>query len=56
MFKQTFFNDLVISKKSSRNNVHYVGSVTNLQVWRFFLCIQLEGALMTLQVNHVLLN
>ena len=45
MFKQTFFNDLVISKRSSRNNVHYVGSITNLQLWKFFLCVTVEGAL-----------
>ena len=49
MFKQTFFNDLVISKKSSRNNVHYVGSVTNPHLWRFFLCMTMEGALLTVQ-------
>ena len=51
MFKQTFFNDLVISKKSSRNNVHYVGSVTNLQLWKFFLCVTVEGALEMVQAQ-----
>ena len=49
MFKQTFFNDLVISKRSSRNNVHYVGSITNLHLWRFFLCVTVEGALEMVQ-------
>ena len=49
MFKQTFFNDLVISKKSSRNHVQYVGSLTNMHVWKFFLCVCLEGALITIQ-------
>ena len=49
MFKQTFFNDLIISKVSSRSNIHYVGSITNLQVWNFYLCVLLEAALHTLQ-------
>ena len=43
MFKQTFYNDLIISKKSSRKGVQYVGEVTNPNVWRFFLCVMLEG-------------
>ena len=51
MFKQTFFNDLIISKVSSRNNVHYVGSITNLQLWRFYLCILLEGGLRLLETH-----
>ena len=44
-FRQTFFNEFVLSKKSSRNNVQYVGSVDNLQVWRFFLCCMIEAVL-----------
>ena len=51
MFKQTFFNDLIISKVSSRNNVHYVGSITNLQLWKFYLCIVLEGGLRLLETH-----
>ena len=49
VFKQTFFNDLIISKISSRSNVHYVGRVTNPQVWKFFLCSHLEGVLMNFE-------
>lgn len=49
MFKQTFFNDLVISKVSSRSNIHYVGSVTNIQLWKFYLCVLMEASLQTLQ-------
>ena len=44
-FKITFFNDMVISKRSSRSNVQYVGAVTEPGVWRYFLCLQLEGGL-----------
>jgi len=44
-FRQTFFNDLVKSKRSSRNNVQYVGGLTNWRVWRFFLCLHLESVL-----------
>ena len=56
VFKQTFFNDLIVSKISSRSNVHYVGPVTNPQVWRFFLCAHLEGILMVVDeyVPHVI--
>ena len=43
--KQTFFNDLVISKKSSRSGVQYVGHLFNLSVWRFFICIHMEALL-----------
>jgi len=43
--RQTFFNDLVLSKKSSRHNVQYVGGITNWGVWRFFLCLHLESIL-----------
>lgn len=43
--RQTFFDDLVLSKKSSRNNVQYVGSLTNWRVWRFFLCLHFESIL-----------
>ena len=49
MFKQTFFNDLVISKVSSRSNIHYVGSITNLQLWKFYLCVLMEATLHTVQ-------
>lgn len=49
MFKQTFFNDLIISKVSSRSNIHYVGSVNNLQLWKFYLCTLLEGGLRLLE-------
>ena len=38
--QQTFFNDLVKSKRSSRHNVQYVGSLTNWTVWRFFICLR----------------
>ena len=44
-FKITFFNDMVISKRSSRSDVQYVGSVTDPGVWRYFLCLHLEGGL-----------
>jgi len=43
--RQTFFDDLILSKKSSRNNVQYVGSLTNWRVWRFFLCLHFESLL-----------
>ena len=43
--KQTFFNDLVVTKRSSRSGVQYVGHVTTPAVWRFFLCIHLEAVL-----------
>ena len=49
LFKSTFFNELIVSKISSRNNVHYIGSVSNPHVWRFYLCFQFEGLLMKLQ-------
>ena len=45
MFKQTFFNDLIVSKRSSRSGVEYVGPVTSPRVWRFFLCVMVEGGL-----------
>ena len=48
-FRQTFFNEFVISKKSSRNNVQYVGSVYNPAVWRFFLCCMVEAILNDIQ-------
>lgn len=47
LFKQTFFNDFVLSKRSS--STHYVGSVTEPKVWRFFTCFTLEGALRALE-------
>lgn len=40
--KQTFFNDLVLSKHSSRSNVQYVGSPTNPRVWRYYICLIFE--------------
>jgi len=43
--RQTFFNDMVLSKKSSRSNVQYVGSMTNTKVWRFFICLHVESIL-----------
>ena len=51
MFKQTFYNDLIISKKSSRKGVQYVGDITNPNVWRFFLCVMLEGGLEALETH-----
>ena len=42
-FKQTFFNAMIKSKRSSRSNVHYVGPVTTPGVWRFFICLHVEG-------------
>ena len=50
-FKQTFFNDLVISKVSSRSNVHYVGSITNMHLWKFYLCVLMEGVLQILETH-----
>ena len=44
--KATFFNYLVKSKTSSRGHIHYVGSVTNLHVWKYYLCLHLESHLM----------
>ena len=40
--KLTFFNNLVISKTSSRSNVQYVGPVTSPHVWRYYICLHLE--------------
>ena len=40
--KLSFFNDLVISKRRSRSNVQYVGSITSSGVWRFYICLHLE--------------
>merc|ERR1712032_257690 len=51
MFKQTFYNDLILSKKSSRKGVQYVGDITNPNVWRFFLCVMLEGGLEALETH-----
>ena len=48
-FKQTFFNSLIVSKKSSGGGVQYVGSVTSTGVWKYFLCIKTEGLLMGLE-------
>ena len=41
-FFYTFYNDFVISKRSSRGDVHYVGPITDLRVWRFFMCTHIE--------------
>lgn len=49
--RQTFFNDLVLSKKSSRNNVQYVGGLTNWRVWRFYLCLHFESVLEMLETR-----
>jgi len=49
--KQTFFNDLVLRKNSARSNVQYVGTVTQPQVWRFFICLHLEAALEILETR-----
>ena len=43
--KMTFFDDLVIRKRSDRSGVQYVGSVWDVHVWRFFLCLHIETAL-----------
>jgi len=43
--KQTFFNDLVITKRSSRSGVQYVGNLFTPAVWRFFICIHMEAVL-----------
>lgn len=48
-FKITFFNSYVISKVSSRSDTWYVGSVTDAQVWRYFLCLHVEGVLAGLE-------
>ena len=48
-FKQTFFNSLIVSKKSSGGGVQYVGSVTNPGVWKYFLCIKTEAHLMGIE-------
>ena len=47
LFKHTFFNDFVLSKRSS--TTHYVGSISDPKVWRFFICFTLEGALRALE-------
>ena len=47
--KLTFFDDLVINKTSDRSGVQYVGSVTSPKVWRFFLCLHLEVALLAME-------
>jgi len=49
--RQTFFDDLVNSKSSSRHNVQYVGSLTNLRVWRFFICLHIESLLESVEVR-----
>jgi len=42
MTKLTFYNEMVVSKRSSRSNIAYVGSVTSLDLWRFYLCMLME--------------
>ena len=49
--RQTFFNDLVKSKRSSRHNVQYVGSLTNWPVWRFFICLHIESLLESVELR-----
>merc|ERR1719219_2333578 len=49
--QQTFFNDLVKSKRSSRHNVQYVGSLTNWTVWRFFICLHIESLLESVEIR-----
>ena len=49
--QQTFFNDLVKSKRSSRHNVQYVGSLTNWTVWRFFICLHIESLLESVELR-----
>ena len=49
--RQTFFDDLVSSKSSSRHNVQYVGSLTNLRVWRFFICLHIESLLESVEMR-----
>ena len=50
-FKSTFLNDLIISKKSSRKGVQYIGNISNLDVWRFYLCEGMEGALEAIEAT-----
>ena len=49
--KLTFSNELVLSKRSSRQAVQYVGGVTEVLVWRYYLCLHLEVGLDTLTQN-----
>ena len=49
--KLTFSNDLVRSKRSSRQSVQYVGGLTEPRVWRYYLCLHLEVGLHTLTQN-----
>ena len=51
MFKSTFYNDLIITKTSSRKGIQYVGDITNLNVWRYYLCATLEGILETIEAS-----
>ena len=51
MTKLTFSNDLVISKRSSRQAVQYVGGVTEGRVWRYYVCLHLEVGLDTIEQN-----
>jgi len=41
-FKITFFNSYIMSKRSSRSDTWYVGSITDLPVLRYFLCFYYE--------------
>ena len=50
-FKSTFLNDLIISKKSSRKGIQYVGDIRNPNVWRFFLCDLVEGILEAIETT-----
>ena len=49
--KLTFSNELVLSKRSSRQAVQYVGGVTEVLVWRYYLCLHLEVGLDNLNQN-----
>ena len=43
--KLTFFNSLVKRKRSSRSNVEYVGPITSIGLWRYYICLHLEVGL-----------
>ena len=51
MAKLTFSNDLVLSKKSSRQSVQYVGGLMEAAVWRYYVCLHLEVGLDILEQN-----
>ena len=49
--KLTFSNDLVRSKRSSRQAVQYVGGLSEAKVWRYYLCLHMEVGLDSLNQN-----